>query len=154
MGQVGKPQADAVVLLPFLPALTRLEPQGIISLLVLGYLMAKTNPSFLNGVPELCVLQSLGRRAMYGYELAEVIRARTGDVLRFGEGVIYPTLHALQREGYLRSSRREVGGRSRVYYELTVKGRRRLEKTCSEWSRIQEAVRHVLGNAGDARTAI
>ena len=69
--------------------------------------MAKrtTNPSFMNGVPELLVLRMLSERAMYGYELVQAIRASTNKVIAPGEGVIYPILHGLERKHVTAASR-------------------------------------------------
>jgi len=106
---------------------------------------AKTNPNFLNGVPELLVLRLLARRAMYGYEIVKEIQLQTRDALTFGEGCIYPYLHYLEAEKQLRSKRREVEGRRRNYYELTVRGKKRLAALESEWSRVTEAVAAVRG---------
>ncbi len=47
-----------------------------------------SNPDFLNGVPELLVLQLLARRPMYGYQLVRAIEQSTSQVLEFGEGCI------------------------------------------------------------------
>jgi len=105
----------------------------------------KTNPNFLNGVPELLVLRLLARRAMYGYEIVKEIQLQTRDALTFGEGCIYPYLHYLEAEKQLRSKRREVEGRSRNYYELTVRGKKRLAALETEWSRVTEAVAAVRG---------
>ena len=105
----------------------------------------RTNPNFMNGVPELLVLRHLNRETMYGYELVKAIRNSTGDVISLGEGVIYPTLHALEREGSLASKTTKVEGRSRVYYRITAKGRRRLNRVCTDWSRITAAVASALG---------
>src|SRR3977135_1798701 len=86
----------------------------------------QTNPDFLNGVPELVVLQLLSRRPMYGYELLRAIERTSGEVLEFGEGCIYPILHRLEKDGHLGSSREIVGGRSRVVYRILASGRKRL----------------------------
>ena len=66
----------------------------------------KTNPDFLNGVPELLVLQLLARRPMYGYQLVRSIERSTGQVLEFGEGCIYPVLHRLEADGHLAAKAR------------------------------------------------
>lgn len=102
--------------------------------------MKKTNPSFLNGVPELLVLRLLSRGEMYGYQIVEQIRARTGGALSFGEGCIYPYLHYLEAEKHLSSRRLEVEGRSRNYYRLTPRGHKRLEELNSEWKRVTNGV--------------
>lgn len=112
------------------------------SLLVIGIVaaMKKTNPSFLNGVPELLVLRLLSRREMYGYQIVEEIRTQTKETLSFGEGCIYPYLHYLEAEKQVSSQRREVDGRSRNYYKLTARGRKRLGELTSEWKRVTSGI--------------
>jgi PadR family transcriptional regulator PadR len=107
--------------------------------------MKKTNPSFLNGVPELLVLRLLSGREMYGYQIVEEIRAQTREALSFGEGCIYPYLHHLEAEKYVTSQRREVDGRSRNYYQLTPRGGKRLEELSLEWKRVTAGVALLMG---------
>ncbi|MGH7993769.1 MAG: PadR family transcriptional regulator [Limisphaerales bacterium] len=107
--------------------------------------MKKTNPSFLNGVPELLVLRLLARQEMYGYQIVEEIRTRTGAALAFGEGCIYPYLHYLEAEKLVSSRRMEVEGRNRNYYKLTVRGRNRLEELSAEWKRVTAGVSLLMG---------
>ena len=107
--------------------------------------MNKTNPEFLNGVPELLVLQLLARRDKYGYEIVKEILARSEEQFRFGEGCIYPCLHGLEKGRLVTSRRVDTGGRSRVYYRLTDKGRKRLASMTAEWKRVAGGVALVLG---------
>src|ERR1019366_2773978 len=64
-----------------------------------GFSMAarESNPNFMNGVPELLILRLLQQEEMYGYEIVQAIRRRTGAVIAVGEGVVYPVLHALEK---------------------------------------------------------
>jgi PadR family transcriptional regulator PadR len=112
--------------------------------------VAATNPSFMNGVPELLVLRLLRNGEMYGYQLVQAIRDETGEVVSLGEGVVYPVLHALEKSGAITSRRRAVGGRSRIYYALAPAGVSRLSELTSLWSRITGAVQQVLVGEGDA----
>ncbi len=107
--------------------------------------MAKTNPSFLNGVPELLLLKLLSRREMYGYEIVKAIQAETQEKLSFGEGCIYPYLHYLEKEKLLSSRRKEVGWRSRNYYQVTERGRKRLEELSGEWERVASGIAFLMG---------
>jgi PadR family transcriptional regulator PadR len=107
--------------------------------------MKITNPSFLNGVPELLVLRLLSRREMYGYEIVKEIQAQTKDALAFGEGCIYPYLHYLEAEKLVSSRRRDVDGRSRNYYKLTARGRKRLESLTTEWKRVTTGISLLMG---------
>lgn len=106
--------------------------------------MRKSNPSFLNGVPEMLVLKLLSRREMYGYEIVKAIQAQTDEILNFGEGCIYPYLHYLEKEKLVSSSRQEVAGRSRNYYRLTAGGRKRLENLTGEWDRVAAGIALVM----------
>jgi len=112
--------------------------------------MAQTNPPFMSGVPELLLLRLLQQHEMYGYELVRSIRQVTGEAISLGEGVIYPVLHSLERNGALKSKRRSVGGRTRVYYSLTAKGRRRLAQLTDEWRRVQGGITNALEGPGHA----
>ena len=109
--------------------------------------MAQSNPPFMSGVPELLLLRLLNDQEMYGYELVRSIKKITNEAISLGEGVIYPALHSLERNGSLKSKRKAVAGRTRVYYKLTRKGRERLAKLRDDWSRIQGGVATALGAA-------
>jgi PadR family transcriptional regulator PadR len=106
--------------------------------------MTRTGPLFKTGIPELLLLRLLSEKEMYGYEIVQAIRERTADMIALGEGVLYPALHALEAAGALRSRRRTVAGRTRVYYAATARGRRRLGELTSEWNRMSSVVRLVL----------
>jgi PadR family transcriptional regulator PadR len=112
--------------------------------------MAQSNPPFMSGVPELLLLRLLNEKEMYGYELVRTIKEVTDEAISLGEGVIYPVLHSLERNGSLKSKRKPVSGRTRVYYSLTKKGRDRLQKLRNDWSRIQGGVATALGVATNA----
>src|ERR1041384_2975993 len=104
----------------------------------------KSNPSFLNGVPELLVLQLLARREMYGYEIVKAIQTTSREALSFGEGCVYPILHELEAKKFVKSRRAEVEGRSRLYYALTKIGHKRLEALTKEWEQVTAGVANVL----------
>ena len=77
--------------------------------------LRETNPNFMNGVPELLILSLLGEQEMYGYEIVQAIRQRTAAVIAVGEGVVYPVLHGLEGDGALKSRRKTINGRGRIY---------------------------------------
>lgn len=107
--------------------------------------MKTSNSSFLNGVPELLILQILRDREMYGYELVQAIRDRSGEEIILAEGVVYPVLHALEREGAIAARRQTVNGRRRIYYSLTETGASRLTALASAWRRLTDAIGTILG---------
>ena len=112
--------------------------------------MAQSNPPFMTGVPELLLLRLLNEKEMYGYELVRSIKQVTNEAITLGEGVIYPVLHSLERNGALKSKRKAVNGRTRVYYALTKKGRDRLSKLRDDWTRIQGGVATALETGANA----
>ena len=103
-----------------------------------------TNPNFMNGVPELLILRLLRKQEMYGYQIVECIRDRTNSVITIGEGVVYPVLHGLERDGDLKSRRKRVNGRSRIYYSVTPEGRTRLAELSGSWNSLAAAIRKML----------
>lgn len=104
----------------------------------------ETNPNFMNGVPELLILKLLRYEEMYGYEIVQAIRSRSEAVIAIGEGVVYPVLHTLEKDGALRSRRRTVNGRSRIYYTITPAGIRRLADLATDWSDLTAAIQKML----------
>ena len=100
--------------------------------------------ALLAGVPELMVLRLLKAQEMYGYEIVQAISAKTGGIVTPGEGVVYPLLHALEKDGALKSRRKTVNGRSRVYYTLTARGTKRLAALTGDWTALNIAVQQVL----------
>lgn len=93
---------------------------------------------FFNGFIRLHILHHSANDAVYGAEIVEEL-IRHG--YRLSQGTLYPTLHALERQGYLRCRPRLVAGRWRRYYEATVAGRRVL---AAARQKLQELVVEVL----------
>lgn len=113
--------------------------------------MPRKSSDFMNGVPELVILGLFkNAQEMYGYEVVAAIRDNTTQTLQMGEGVVYPSLHELERIGCLKSRRQVVSGRTRVYYHLTPKGRRRLIDRVEHWQRVTTAITQVIGGQTDA----
>ena len=104
----------------------------------------ETNPNFMNGVPELLVLRLLQQEEMYGYEIVQAIHRRTDTVIALGEGVVYPVLHGLEGDGALRSRRKTVNGRSRIYYSVTRVGSHRLAVLSENWTSLAAAIQKML----------
>lgn len=84
------------------------------------------------GVLELCILNIIGRRPIYGYNI--VRQLRDVDALVVREGTIYPILSRLKRDGLVRTSLEESPeGPARKYYELTRRGQQLLDEMNSYW---------------------
>jgi len=104
------------------------------------------SPSKLvRGTVDLLVLRALSTDSLHGYGVWAWIRERSDDVVQIEDAAIYQSLHRLEARGLVRSSwgRSEKNRRAR-FYELTAKGRDRLEEETSAWHRYAEAVGRLL----------
>jgi PadR family transcriptional regulator PadR len=85
-------------------------------------------------------------RPMYGYEIIQELEARSEGYFRFKEGLIYPRLHELERQGLLRAEwQGQEGRRRRKFYSITEEGRRRLERELQGWRAFTRHVNQILG---------
>jgi PadR family transcriptional regulator len=100
------------------------------------------------GTLELLVLKTLALGAQHGWAISERIKQVSHDALHVQQGSLYPALHRMERQGWIGAKWRATENNRRAkYYELTVKGRRRLDATIDEWRRLTAAVELVLGSA-------
>jgi len=84
------------------------------------------------GVLELCILNDIRNRKMYGYEI--VRRLRKIDGLIISEGAIYPILSRLKRQGLVETSIQESAeGPPRKYYKLTQEGEQMVSQMNAYW---------------------
>ena len=88
------------------------------------------------GMLELCVLNAIKSKSLYGYDIVRKLRDIRGLVI--SEGTIYPILSRLKREGFVTTTLKEsVEGPARKYYELTTKGEGILRQMNSYWKDIK-----------------
>lgn len=94
------------------------------------------------------VLALLEDRPMYGYEIVKVVNARTNGLLEWKEGTLYPALHKLEGDRYIKSSwQPSDSGKRRKYYAITGKGSRELARRRTEWRQFTGAVNAMLVGA-------
>src|SRR5215468_10465389 len=106
--------------------------------------MPKTDS--LQGSLDLLVLKILLRRPrLHGYAIMTSIKDWSGDVLRAEEGSLYPALHRMEEEGWIRAEwvTKDTGRRARAY-ELTAAGKKQLAAEESRWQAVTAAVNRVL----------
>jgi len=105
----------------------------------------------LKGTTPLLVLTVLRDRELYGYEIAQRIRERSGGAFAPSEGSLYPALHALEAEGALQADWRESDkGPRRRYYRLTDKGGTLLAEHEAEWASFARGVTRTVAGPTDA----
>jgi len=88
-------------------------------------------------------LSSQGR--MHGYAVTNHIQRVSNDLLRVEEGSLYPALHRLEDEGFIKAEWGTTDtGREARFYSLTAKGRKELAREEENWDRLMEGVRRVM----------
>ena len=91
----------------------------------------------------LVVLRLLRDRAMYGYEISQAMKQRSGG--RFTISVLYPVLYRLEEQGYIVVERTEViNNRARSYYAITDEGKRYLAQSLKEYGEIHAAFMSIM----------
>ncbi len=104
------------------------------------------------GTASLVLLGVLDKAAdpMYGYQIAKIIEARTGDVDIMKQGALYPVLRSLESAGLLQSEvEPSVAGPPRRYYKITESGRRALVKWQEIWHQTSHFVDAILKGVDD-----
>ena len=99
----------------------------------------------LQGTLDLLILQTLQWGPLHGYGIGNIIRANSGDLLQVETGSLYPALHRLARQGWLKSEWKQTeAGQRAKYYQLTPAGRKQLLSERSRGERVVGAVTGVL----------
>src|SRR5215207_7417143 len=108
--------------------------------------MAKQKNDILQGTLVLLVLKTIAAQGrMHGYAITAHIQRVSADLLRVEEGSLYPALHRMAQDGWLRA---EWGttekNRQARFYTITVAGRQQLELEEESWARLRDGVQRVL----------
>ena len=99
----------------------------------------------------MLILGVLKDGELYGYEIAQRIRERSGAFIDPGEGWLYPALHRLEKHGALQASWRDGGlGPRRRYYRITEGGLRTFNAQSAEWEQFARSVRLVTAQPANA----
>jgi transcriptional regulator len=98
------------------------------------------------GSAELMILSLLEARPRHGYEISQVIEARSEGAMRFNIASFYPLLYRLEKRGWIEGTWVEKPGqRRRRYYRLTRDGRRVLKEQRSTWLEFVAAMQRITG---------
>lgn len=107
--------------------------------------MAQGNSDVLSGTLALLVLKTLARGPMHGYGITVHIQRVSNEMLRVEEGSLYPALHRMEQDGWIRAQWGVSDNNRRArFYELTAKGRKQLAQEEKNWNQLTEAVASVL----------
>jgi|SRR5438874_832916 len=110
--------------------------------------MARKN-DILQGTLTLLILNTLASgKPMHGYAITSHIKSASAELLRVEEGSLYPALHRMEQEGWVRGEwGKTAKNREARFYSLTAKGRKQLMQEEASWRRLTEGVARVIGYA-------
>ena len=109
--------------------------------------MGKPN-DLVQGTLDLLILKTVALEPKHGWAIAKRIQQVSGEVLQVKQGSLYPALHRLEQQGWIRAKWAESEtGREAKFYSLTAAGRKQLEAKAANWKRLSEAVNLVVETA-------
>ena len=108
-----------------------------------------SRPSDLvQGTLDLLILKTLAVEPRHGWSIAKRIRQVSGEVLQVTQGSLYPALHRLEQQGWLKATWVSTdSGRDAKVYALTAAGRKQLAKELESWDRLSSAIQLVVSEA-------
>ena len=108
--------------------------------------MARGKNDILQGTLALLVLRTLAvSGAMHGYAITSHIQGVSAELLRVEEGSLYPALHRMEQDGWLKSNWGVTEkNREARFYAITPRGRKQLAEEEASWNRLTEGVGRVL----------
>ncbi len=110
--------------------------------------MPRDKKELLQGTLDLLVMRILRSGARHGYDIVKRIEVLSEDAIHVGEGSLYPSLHRLERRGYIvaKWDISETGRRAK-FYSLTADGKRKVSQEERHWAEFTSAVNLILKNA-------
>ncbi len=97
------------------------------------------------GTLDLLLLKMLALEPLHGWAISLRLRALSGEVLQVSEGSLYPALHKLEQEGWIKAEWKQTENNRRAkFYSLTRLGRKELESEKANWQRLSSAISHLV----------
>ena len=111
--------------------------------------MGTKKNDILQGTLVLLILKTLASsKRMHGYAITAHVQRVSAQLLRVEEGSLYPALHRMEQEGWIRADwGKTEKNREARFYSLTAKGRKQLMQEEESWARLTEGVARVIGYA-------
>jgi PadR family transcriptional regulator PadR len=99
----------------------------------------------LQGTLDMLVLQTLQWGPQHGYAIGQTIRTRSAESLQIETGSLYPALHRLEKQGWVKSDWGQTEANQRAkFYRLTPKGKKQLLQERDRWSQLVSAIGTIL----------
>jgi len=111
----------------------------------------KNRIELLQGTLDMLILQTLQWGPQHGYGVTQALRINSGDVFQVETGSLYPALHRLERQGWVRSDWKQTERNQRAkYYRLTTAGKKQLAAHRTRWRQMVEAITAIMQPAARA----
>ena len=102
----------------------------------------------VQGTLDLLIMKILALEPMHGWAISQRLKQVSGDVLQVSDGSLYPALHKLEQEGWIKAEwAPSENNRRAKYYSLTSTGRAHLRAEAKRWSRFSTAITRALNAA-------
>jgi transcriptional regulator len=107
--------------------------------------MADAKSDVLQGTLDMLILKTLALSPRHGYGVSVRIRQLSADVLRIGQGSLYPALYRLERRGWVATEWGESENHRRAkFYRITAAGKKQLAAETRDWERLSAAVARIM----------
>ena len=108
-----------------------------------------SKPSDLvQGTLDLLLLKLLALEPLNGWSISLRLKQVSSDILQVSDGSLYPALHKLEHEGWVKAEWRSTENNRRAkYYALTHSGRKQLRSETTAWRKLTAAVAQILETA-------
>jgi len=104
----------------------------------------------IQGTLDMLILQTLRWGAQHGYGISQAIRAGSGDVLQVETGSLYPALHRLEKQGWIKAEWGVSEHNQRAkFYRLTLAGKKQLAAESERWNQLSAAIAALM-NPGES----
>lgn len=106
----------------------------------------KIDKGLIGGSTILLVLSLIKEKDRYGYEIIRELELRSDKTFQFKEGTLYPVLHKLENDGYVKSyTAKGDNGKDRKYYQITGRGKKQLSEEKNKWNIFSVSVNKIIG---------
>ncbi len=105
----------------------------------------------IGGSTPLLLLSLLEESDLYGYEIIKKLDQKSNNVFQFKEGTLYPVLHKMENNGYIKSYKlKSETGKERKYYKITNNGKKQLAEEREKWELFSVSINNVIGGGAYA----
>src|SRR5512133_1756628 len=106
--------------------------------------MAKPT-DLVQGTLDLLILKTISLEPNHGWAIAKRIQQVSREALQIQQGSLYPALHRLEQQGWIKSEwRTRENNRRAKFYALTRSGKARLQQETADWERLSTAITQIV----------